>query len=310
MVGGAVVASPLGARAQKRTGAWPAIILVVQQVGPGLQAPQGLRRGLQELGYEDGRDFSIEMYSGKLPELATELARRQIDVIFANGAQGVFAAHRGTRTVPIIALDLETEPIAAGLIESYARPGGNLTGFFLDQPLGSKWLQLISEALPGGSRIALLWDPTVPATQKRSIEEAAQKMGLELVAFEMKPELQRSFAEIAKVDPKALLILPSVLVMQHRAEIADLAAKAHLPSITMFRVYAEGGGLMAYGPDPGALGQRAASYVDRILKGAKPGELPVEQPSKFDLVINLKTAKSLGLTIPASLLAQANEVIE
>src|ERR1700730_6259361 len=164
LIGGAAVAWPLAARAQ-RSGISPAIILVVQVV-PGLLAHQRLRRGLQELGYEDERDFSIEMYSGELPKLATELAWRRIDVIFANGPQGVFAAHLGTRTVPTIALDLETEPIAAGLIESYARPGGNLTGFFLDQPaLVGKWLQLIGEALPGAPHIAVLWDPSVPPTQ-------------------------------------------------------------------------------------------------------------------------------------------------
>jgi putative tryptophan/tyrosine transport system substrate-binding protein len=283
----------------------------VVQVVPGLLAHQRLRRGLQELGYEDERDFSIEMYSGELPKLATELAWRRIDVIFANGPQGVFAAHLGTRTVPTIALDLETEPIAAGLIESYARPGGNLTGFFLDQPaLVGKWLQIIGEALPGASHIAVLWDPSVPPTQLRAIEGASQAIGLKLHAFEMKPELDRTFSDIAQVDPNALVILSSPLVVQHRQEIADLAAKARLPSITMFRVYAEAGGLIAYGPDPAALGQRAASYVDKILKGTKPADIPVEQPTTFELVINLKTAKALGLTIPPSLLARADEVIE
>jgi ABC-type uncharacterized transport system substrate-binding protein len=310
LIGGAAVAWPLAARSQQRSGTSPAIILVVQVV-PGLLAHQRLRRGLQELGYKDERDFSIEMYSGELPKLATELARRRIDVIFANGPQGVFAAHLGTRTVPTIALDLETEPSAAGLIESYARPGGNLTGFFLDQPaLVGKWLQIIGEALPGASHIAVLWDPSVPPTQLRAIEGASQAIGLKLHAFEMKPELDRTFSDIAQVDPNALVILSSPLVVQHRQEIADLAAKARLPSITMFRVYAEAGGLIAYGPDPAALGQRAASYVDKILKGTKPADIPVEQPTTFELVINLKTAKALGLTIPPSLLARADEVIE
>jgi ABC-type uncharacterized transport system substrate-binding protein len=311
MLGSTAVAWPLAVRAQQRVGASAAVILVAQIV-PGLQAPQGLRRGLQELDYIEGRDFSIERYAGELAELATELARRRIDVIFANGPQGVFAAQRATRTAPIIALDLETEPISAGLIDSYARPGGNLTGFFLDQPgLVGKWLQLIGEALPGATRFAVLWDPSVPQTQMQAIERASETIGVKLRAFAMETTaLERAFDDIAKAEPNALVILSSPLVNARRAEIADLAAKARLPSITMFRGYAEAGGLMSYGPNLYALGQRAATYVDKILKGTKPGDLPVEQPTKFELVINLKTAKALGLAVPPSLLAQADEVIE
>jgi putative ABC transport system substrate-binding protein len=311
MIGSTALGWPPAARAQQRTGAPPATILVVQIV-PGLKAPQALRAGLQQLGYQEGQDFSVERYAGEFGGLATELGRLKIEVIFANGPQGVFSSHRATTTVPIIALDLETDPIATGLIESYARPGGNLTGFFLDQPpLLGKWLQLIREAIPGASRIAVLWDPGMPTTQIRTIERFSEKMGLKVHAFEMKADtLDRVFASIAKEDPNALVILSSPLAFERRAQIAGLAADAHLPSITMFRLYAEAGGMMAYGPDPSALGERAASYVDKILKGARPGELPVEQPSKFDLVINLKTARALGLTIPPSLLARADEVIE
>jgi putative tryptophan/tyrosine transport system substrate-binding protein len=301
---------PRAAGAQQRTGTSPATILVVEAASG--KAPRELRARLLELGYQEGRDVSFETYTGKLAALASELERRRVDVIFANGPPAVVASQHATHMVPIIALDLETDPIAAGFVESYARPGGNLTGFFLDQPaLVGKWLQLIGEALPAASRIAVLWDPSVPPTHKRALEALSQKLGLTLHAFEMKADgLDRVFAAIAKTDSHALVILSSPLIFERRAQLAGLATDAHLPSISMFRLYAEAGGLMAYGPDPSALGRSAALYADKILKGAKPGELPVEQPSKFELAINLKTARALGLTIPPSLLARADEVIE
>ena len=311
VLGGASLAWPLVARAQQQPRASPVTILVVGAV-PANLAPQGLRRGLEELGYVEGRDLAIQFYAGESAGLAAELVQRRIDVVFAVASHGVVAAQRASRTVPIVALDLESEPVADGLVSSFARPGGNLTGFFLDQPaLAGKWLQLVTEVAPGASRLAVLRDPRLVAGQWRAVESAARRMGLEFHAFELSAAtLERVFGDIAGFDPHALVILSSPIVVPNCATIATLAAKARLPSITMFRLYAEAGGLMSYGPSPYPLGLRAARYVDKILKGTRPGDLPVEQPTTFDLAINMRTAKALGLTIPPAILALADEVID
>jgi putative ABC transport system substrate-binding protein len=311
LAGALSLARPFAAGAQPRAGAAPAAILVVGGTEANL-APQGLRRGLAGLGYVEGRDVSIAFIPGELPELLPELERRRIDVLFAIASKGVLAAHRATRTVPIVAIDLESEPVAEGFIRSFARPGGNLTGFFLDQPgLAGKWLQLITEMVPGAARLAVLRDLNLGAGPWWAVEAAARSLRLEIRGFEMNvAALERVFGDIAAYGPAALVLLSSPLVPLNRTALAALALKARLPSVTLFRVYAEDGGLMAYGPDPHVMGQQAAGYVDRILKGTKPADLPVQQPTRFELVINLKTAKALGLTIPPTVLARADEVIE
>jgi putative ABC transport system substrate-binding protein len=308
----AVLAAPFAAGAQSRAGASsPATILVVGAT-PASLAVQGLHKGLMELGYVEGRDVSMPFFDGELVVLLPELERRRVDVLFAIASKAVIAARRATRTVPIIAVDLETEPVTEGLIRSFARPGGNLTGFFLDQStLAAKWLQLIVETVPGASRLAVLRDLNLASAPWWAIEAAARNMKVELRGFAMDvPTLEGVFADIAEFSPNMLVILSSPLVVVKRTEMAALALKARLPSIALFRVYAEAGGLMSYGPDPYVMGGQAAIYMDKILKGAKPADLPVQQPTRFELVINLKTARALGLTMPPLLLAQADEVIE
>jgi putative ABC transport system substrate-binding protein len=309
---GATAAWPSAAPAQPRAGASsPATILVVG-VTPVALAPQGLRKGLTELGYVEGRDFSFPFFDSEFVDLMPQLERRHVDAIFAVASQAVVAAHRATRTVPIVAVDLETEPVTEGLIRSFARPGGNLTGLFLDQSaLAAKWLQLITEAVPRTSRLAVLRDRSLGSGPWWAVEAAARNMKVELRGFDMNVDvLERVFGEITDFGPDVLVILSSPLVVANRAAMAALALKARLPSITLFRVYAEAGGLMAYGPDPYALGRQAAIYVDKILKGAKPADLPVQQPAKLELVVNAKTARALGIELPFSILARADEVIE
>jgi putative ABC transport system substrate-binding protein len=308
---GAVLAAPLAARAQPRAGASPATILVVG-AGPANLAPQGLRQGLKELGYVEGRDFSMPFFPGELVELMPELERRRTDVIFAVASKAAIAARRATRTVPVVAVDLETEPVTEGLIRSFARPGGNLTGLFLDQSaLAAKWLELISEAVPGIPRLAVLRDLSLGSGPWWAIEAAARNRKAELRGFDMNVgALERVFGEIADLNANMLVILSSPLVVLNRKALATLALKVRLPSIAPFRVYAEAGGLMAYGPDPFALGRQAATHVDRILNGARPADLPVQQPTQFELVVNLKTARALDIAIPPSLLARADKVIE
>lgn len=306
----AVLAAPTATRAAPRPGMAPATILVVG-VGPANLAPRGLRHGMAELGYVEGRDFSMPFYTGELVELMPELERRHVDVIFAVASGAVAAARRATRTVPVVAVDLETEPVAEGLIKSFARPGGNLTGLFVEQSaLAEKWLELLGEVIPGMARLAVLRDPDLGSGPWWAIESAAKSRKLQLHGFALNvSRLERVFADIEDFTPNALVLLSSPLVVERRAALAALALKAVLPSITLFRVYAEAGGLMTYGPDPFALGKQAAGHVDRILNGARPADLPIHQPTKFELVVNQKTADALDIAIPPTLLARADKVI-
>ncbi|HEY6982159.1 ABC transporter substrate-binding protein [Reyranella sp.] len=308
---GTLLAAPVAGRAVPRAGASPATILVVG-VGPQNLAPQGLRQGLTELGYAEGRDFATPFFPGEMAALMPELERQRIDVVFAVASKAVIAARRATRTVPVVAVDLETEPVSEGIIRSFARPGGNLTGLFLDQSaLAAKWLQLVTEAVPGVSRLAVLRDPNLGSGPWWAIEAVARESKAEVRGFDLDMgALDRLFAAIADFNPTALVILSSPQVVMNSMALAGFALKARLPSITLFRVYAEAGGLMSYGPDPYLLGRQAAAYVDRILNGARPGDLPVQQPTKLELIVNLRTARALGLALPSSLLARADKVIE
>jgi putative ABC transport system substrate-binding protein len=222
-------------------------------------------------------------------------------------------AKKATSGVPVVGLDLESDPVASGFAASLARPGGNVTGIFLDmQELGGKQLQLLKETLPRLTRVAVLWEPEIGEPQLRAIEEAARAAGLTLSAFgvrlgeEVRPAVERLVRERAQ----ALVVLTSPLLFNNREQIVELTRKYRLPNISPFIRFPNAGGLMAYGPDSVELYRRAATYVDKILRGAKAGDLPIERPTKFELVINLTTAKVLGLTIPPSLLARADQVIE
>jgi putative ABC transport system substrate-binding protein len=242
-----------------------------------------------------------------------ELVAVKVDVIVAIGPLSIEAARKTTSAIPIVGLDLESDPVARGFVASLARPGGNVTGIFLDQAgLGGKLLQFLRETMPGLMRVAVLWEPEVGEAQLRATEAAARMIGITLNAHgarraeEIKPALQLAARERAQ----ALVVLTSSLFSGNRRQIVEMTEKYRLPAISSFISFAEASTLMAYGPSQPEMFRRAASYVDKILRGVKARDLPVERPSRFELVINLKTAKALGLTIPPSLLVQATEVIQ
>ena len=280
---------------------------------------QALRQGLREQGYMEGQNILIEprWAEGKydrLPGLATELVRLKIAVIVTYGGVATQAAQQATGTIPIV-MAVVQEPVSTGLVASLARPGGNITGMSSMSPeLIGKELEILKEVAPKVSRVAILGNPAQigHAPQVRQAQDTARALGVGLQILEARDpsEIDKAFAAITTERAGAIIVLPDSMLLDHRARIAGLAARRHLPLISAMADHAEAGGLMAYGPSVSNMFRRAAIYVDKILKGAKPGDLPVEQPTKFDLVINLKTAKALGLTIPPSLLARADEVIQ
>jgi putative ABC transport system substrate-binding protein len=241
------------------------------------------------------------------------LVGRNVDVIVASGPQAAQAAKEATRTIPIVMMAV-ADPVATGLVASLARPGGNVTGFTDSFPeLGGKRLELLREVVPQATSVAVLWNPANPATapELKAIQLTARARGITLESLEVRTadDFVRAFSVMSKRRPATLLTIVDTLTHPYREIIADFALKHRLPTIAS-REFAEAGGLMSYGPILPDMHGRAAIYVDRILKGASPADLPIEQPTKFDLVINLKTAKALGLTIPPSLLLRADQVIE
>jgi putative ABC transport system substrate-binding protein len=285
--------------------------------GP-LSAQPEFGRALGKLGYVEGRDFLFEpRYANgrydQLPSLAAELARLNVDVILTVGTIAAQAAKRTTTTIPIV-LVLSADPVTAGLVTSVARPGGNITGVSLmGTDLIAKRLQLLNEAVPGASRVVALWSQSQPlhdAYLKR-LQGAASLLGVRLHAVEVHgpADLQRAFVAITAARAHALLLVDDPMFTEQRTRIVQLATRHRLPTSFGPGDFAEHGGLMSYGPSFSESFRRAATYVDKILTGAKPGDLPIEQPTKFEFVINLKTAKALGLTIPPSVLVRADEVI-
>ena len=280
---------------------------------------EAFRQGLRELGYAERQNIAIEsrhaaMRPALLPDLAANLVLSKVDVIVAAGDPAIHAARHATSTIPIVMV-AGADPVGSGLVASLARPGGNLTGSSALSPeLSGKRLQLLMEALPGVSRVAVLWNPADPAKalDLRETQATGQALGVQLQVLEVQgPEdFERAFAAMTSDRAEALITLGDPLTVSHRMRIVDLAAKSRLPTMYDVREFVEAGGLMAYGPSLPDLFRRAAAYVDKILKGAKPGDLPVEQPMKFELIINLKTAKALGLTIPQSVLFLADQVIQ
>jgi putative tryptophan/tyrosine transport system substrate-binding protein len=277
---------------------------------------EGFQNGLRELGYADGQDISIEYAladsAAQLPNAAAELVRRKVDVIIASGTPPVAAAKNATRTIPIVFV-ASIDPVATGLVASLARPGGNVTGFAgIHADSMGKRLELLREVVPGISRVAVLSHATNPGNVEyiKHAELAAPALGLQLqvVAVRDADDLERAFREMRSAS--AVIQLDDVVFTSHRRPVVELAAKYRLPVMYGFKEFVDAGGLMAYGPDLPDLYRRAATYVDKILKGAKPADLPIEQPTKLELVINLKTARTFGLDIPATVLARADEVIE
>ena len=317
LVGSGLLATPLGAEAQQ-AGAMPVVGMLLAGAGPRSRIVDTVRQGLRELGYIEGQTIGFDigfaaMNQEAFPALAAGLVRRHVDVLVAGGPAAVRSAKDATSTIPIVVVDLESDPVQAGFARSFAQPGGNITGCFLDQPsLTGKWLELIREAAPGTRRVAVLVDMTTGPWQLAAIKAAAEKLRIELQVLEIRSsgELDHALGSGAVSGSQALVQLSSPLFDNSGKRISDSMAKYRMPAISMFRSFTNVGGLMSYGPDQRQFYKRLAVYVDKILKGAKPGDLPIEEPTKFDLVINLKTAKSLGLTIPQSLLLRADEVIQ
>jgi putative ABC transport system substrate-binding protein len=284
---------------------------------------EGIRRALRELGYVEGQHIIIEYRhaEGKRdrePALAAELVRLKVDlIVIAGGDPLILAAKNATKTIPIVMTGQGSDPVKAGFVESLARPGGNVTGFTtLGTELGGKRLELLKEVVPKAARVAVLYDPAAPGAArevKEDIPVAARALKLTTQPWELRTEddFERVFAGLNKERPHGLYATGGGSLMRSNMKrIADFALKSRLPSIYNYREAVEAGGLMCYRADSEDEYRRVANYVDKILKGAKPAELPVEQPTKFELVINLKTAKQIGLTIPQSLLYRADKVIK
>jgi putative ABC transport system substrate-binding protein len=275
--------------------------------------------GLKELGHVEGRTIEIDWKWGQdrvqtLSDLAAELVRGKADVIVTGGTSAAKALKAATSTIPIV-MAIIGDPVAAGLVDNLARPGGNLTGFSIVAPeLGGKRLELLKEMVPAVSSVAVLLNNKNPQSQIESKEmrSAAQAMRLQLYPAEISTEvgLEDAFAAMNKAAVQALVVLTDPILFSQRKRAVDLANKNRLPAMYFFQGFVEEGGLMSYGPSDADLFRRAAGYVDRILKGTKPGDLPIEQPTKFELFINLKTAKLLGIIIPESVLLRADKVIE
>ena len=313
---GGLLAAPLAAEAQ-RAGKVPRIgyLHVVPRPSPFFQM---LGQGLRDLGYVEDQDFAFEYRSAdgkveRLPALAADLVHLNVDLIVTATAPAARAAKEATTTIPIVMVGVNYDPLALGYVASLARPGGNVTGlFFLHLDLLAKRLGVFKEMLPSVGRVAVLSDP-LSADQLKQVEVVNRSLGFKLHPVELRePQLDVESAFRAAVRSRAegLFVLETVNIFRERSQIAQLALKHRLPTSFAFREYVDAGGLASYGVNFPDMGRRTAIYVDRILKGAKPADLPVEQATKFELVINLKTAKVLGLTIPPSLLQRADQVIE
>jgi putative ABC transport system substrate-binding protein len=281
---------------------------------------EAFRRGLRELGLGEAYGIAVDYRFAegrieRLPDLAADLVRAQVDLIVAQGTAAAVAARKATASIPIIGITV-ADPVRLGLADSLARPGGNLTGLTFSVELESitKALQLLKEAAPAARRVAVLTNPANPGQLAgvAAIAKAGRELSLELQFLQAGggAEIDLAFAQMVRERAAALLVAPDPLFNLHRERLAELAAKYRLPSMHGVRENVDAGGLMSYGPSLVAQARRAAVYVDKILKGAKPGDLPIEQPATFELVINLKVARALGITIPQGLLLRADEVIE
>ena len=279
---------------------------------------EALRQGLRDLAYIEGQNIAIESLSAegnvdRLPTLAAELVRRKVDIIFAAGAPAGRAAKNATRAIPIIFVG-STDPVASGLVDSLARPGGNVTGFSTGaQGLYGKRLEIIKETVPRITRVGVLWNPIDPSTALfKEIRAVAQELGVQIQSLEVRSfnDIDGAFEAATKAQVGALVVAQQAPITSNQKRIVELAAKRRLPAIYSDTDWIDAGGLMSYGPSNTDLYRRSADYVDKILKGRPPSDLPVQQPMKYELIINLKTAKALGLTIPPMVLMRAERVIK
>jgi putative ABC transport system substrate-binding protein len=311
---GAALASPTATRAQRGKIFRLGILVNTRNTGV-----EELLKGLRDHGYVEGQNLIVEFrfsegVGERWPELASELVALKVDAIVAQTTPAALAAKRATSTIPIV-IATAIDPVGAGLADSLARPGGNVTGLSLLSPeISAKTLSLLKEDVPSLSRVAVLWNAANPAFTPvwQALDATARSMGLALLSQPVREpqDFASAFATMASQRPEGLLVLIDSLVGQYVRQIVEFATHERLAAASTFKQFAALGGLMSYGPNLGAAERKAADYVDRVLKGENPAELPFEQPTKFELVINLKTAKALGLTVPQSLLARADEVIE
>jgi putative ABC transport system substrate-binding protein len=311
-----LLAAPVAAGAQPAAKAPRIAVLGVTPTNPTLG--EAFKLGLGELGYTDGQNVVVEYRDAdgmpeRLPQLTVDLVRLNVDIIFARGAGALAAAKQATSRIPIVTVDLESDPLAMGFVRSLAQPGRNITGVFLDLPeLSGKQLQLLKEIIRSISRVAILGDQVLNAPQFQATEVAARSLAMQpqLLDVRASKDIDTALEAASRGRAAAVLLLSSPLVFRYRAEIGALAIKKRLPAVSMFAEFAEAGGLMAYGPSLREAFRRAGGYAGRILQGAKPAEMPVERPTKFELVINMKTAKALALAIPQSLLTRADQVVQ
>jgi putative ABC transport system substrate-binding protein len=278
------------------------------------------RRRLAELGFVEGKNIAFEYRSAddkldRLPALADEFVRSNVDVLLTSATPAALAAKNATKTIPIVFILLAVDPVTAGLVESLARPGGNITGLTnVAAELAGKRLEILKETLPKLSRVALMWEPKNAGSAQtwKESQAPAKVLGLQLHSMEVSDanQFENAFEEAVKARCQALAVTPMVLATNHRKKIVELAATHRLPAMYSRDVIVESGGLMSYGADLADHFRRAAEFIEKILKGTKPADLPVEQPRKFELIINLKAAKQIGLTIPPNVLARADKVIK
>lgn len=312
-----LLAIPLASKAQPAGKVYRIGLLSPTSQAAGIEA---FREGLRTLGYVEGHNVVIEHRSAdgrfdRLPDLAAELVRLKVDVIVAVVTQASLAAKNATKTVPIVMLGVG-DPVGSGLVTSLARPGGNVTGTsYPVVEVAGKSLEALKEVVPKLHRVAAIWNPANSVFQGQMVKEteaAARSLGIQLRLHGARDakEIDAAFAAIAKERPEALAVIADPVFVAHRTQIATLAAKSHLPSVSTFTEYPEAGGLMAYAPSFVEPGVRAAAQVDKIFKGVKPADLPVERATKYALIVNLKTAKMLGLTIPPSVSVRADRLIE
>ncbi len=295
------------------------LLIPASSQAPPLPSVKAFLQRLEELGYSENRELAIERYFSeerpeRFPELAAALVQSKPDVIVAVSTPAALAAQRATQSIPIIMVYVG-DPVGVGLVSNLARPGGNVTGVSdMATDLSGKRVELLREAVPRLSRLAVLWNSADPgmALRAREIERAARILGLTTEPWSVRSpaEFDTAFAAIAKKPPDAVLVVAEILTVTHRRRVLDFAAANRIPAMYEFGLFAKDGGLMAYGPDLLGVFRRGADYVDKLLKGARPSDIPVEQPSKVGLVVNLRTAKALGLTLPQSVLIRADEVIQ
>jgi putative ABC transport system substrate-binding protein len=312
-----LLAAPLAAEGQQAKKV-PVIGYLIERSGP-TAFDEAFRLGLRELGYSEGRNIVVEYRwadgkTERLPALAADLIKMKVDVIVTSGTPGGLAAKNATTTIPIV-MASGGDFVADGLVASFARPGGNITGLSVfARELSGKRLEILKEAIPGMTRVAAAFNRLNPGTRLlfNETETAATRLGLKAVPLDIQfPDgVDTAFAEAVRLRVSAVVIISDGATIVHRAQLGSAALKHRLPTIFANKTYLEGGGLMSYGPDIIHVWRRAATYVDKILKGAKPADMPIEQPTTFELVISLKTAKAIGLTIPPPLLLRADHVIE